>query len=54
LYTRTSQIKPIKIILSIIIKEYENRWYVIGVPKGMNEIRTLGLIEFQLLERNQI
>ena len=30
-------------ISPFILKEYENRWYVIGVPDGMTEIRTFGL-----------
>src|SRR5690554_4557257 len=30
-------------ITPLLIKEYLNRWYVIGVPKDENEIRTFGL-----------
>lgn len=30
-------------ITPIQLKEYENRWYVIGIPKGMKEIRTFGI-----------
>ncbi|WP_418510799.1 helix-turn-helix transcriptional regulator [Corallibacter sp.] len=32
-----------KIITPIIVKEYINRWFVIGVPKGEHEIRTFGI-----------
>jgi predicted DNA-binding transcriptional regulator YafY len=30
-------------ITPFIIKEYLNRWYVVGVPKGMETIRTFGV-----------
>ncbi|WP_338733462.1 helix-turn-helix transcriptional regulator [Mangrovimonas cancribranchiae] len=32
-----------KIVTPIIIKEYINRWYLVGVPKGENDIRTFGI-----------
>lgn len=31
------------IITPFLLKEYENRWYVVGVPESMNEIRTFGI-----------
>jgi predicted DNA-binding transcriptional regulator YafY len=31
------------IITPLILKEYENRWYVVGVPEEMTEIRTFGV-----------
>ena len=30
-------------ITPFILKEFENRWYVIGIPKNKNEIRTFGI-----------
>lgn len=34
---KTYEISP------LLLKEYENRWYVIGVPEGTEEIRTFGI-----------
>ncbi len=30
-------------ITPLLLKEFENRWYVIGIPEGMEEIRTFGI-----------
>ncbi len=30
-------------ITPFLLKEYENRWYVIGLPENMSEIRTFGI-----------
>lgn len=33
-----------------LLKEYQNRWYVVGVVSGMNETRTFGLDRIEELE----
>lgn len=35
-------VKPYE-ITPFLLKEFENRWYVIGVPDGKNDIRTFGI-----------
>ncbi len=35
-------LKPYK-ITPLLLKEFENRWYVIGVPEGKKEIRIFGI-----------
>lgn len=37
-------------ITPLILKQYLNRWYVVGVPKGINEIRTFGIDRIQDLK----
>lgn len=43
-----------------LLKEYQNRWYIVGVVSGMNEMRTFGLdrisdlqVKDELFEPNQ-
>jgi predicted DNA-binding transcriptional regulator YafY len=43
-----------KKITPIIIKEYINRWYVIGVPNGETEIRTYGIERISNIELGKI
>jgi len=31
------------VISPFLLKEYENRWFVVGVPDGLNDIRTFGV-----------
>lgn len=45
---RTYQLQP------YFLKEYQSRWYIIGMVKGLNEFRTFGIDRFvslQLLEQ---
>lgn len=37
-------------ISPLLLKEFENRWYVIGVPGDINDIRTFGLDRISNLE----
>lgn len=37
-------------ITPLILKEFENRWYVIGVPGDINDIRTFGIDRIRDLE----
>lgn len=41
-------------ITPIFLKEFENRWYVIGVPADLNDIRTFGLDRIKDLEIKNI
>ena len=33
-----------------LLKEYQNRWYVVGIVAGINELRTFGLERIEALE----
>tara|TARA_R110001592_G_scaffold152628_1_gene380333 strand:- start:2861 stop:3712 length:852 start_codon:yes stop_codon:yes gene_type:complete len=41
-------------ITPLIIKEYLNRWYVIGVPNGTSEIRTFGIDRLSNIKMNKL
>ena len=43
-----------KTITPIIVKEYINRWYVIGVPEGEKEIRTFGIERISKIKLGKI
>lgn len=42
--TRTYKMMP------YLLKEYQNRWYIVGVVSGMNEVRTFGIDRIEDLE----
>ena len=33
-----------------LLKEYQNRWYVVGIVSGINELRTFGLERIEVLD----
>jgi predicted DNA-binding transcriptional regulator YafY len=41
-------------ISPIFLKEYENRWYVIGVPDNLNETRTFGIDRISNIKIDQL
>jgi len=43
-----------RIITPIMLKEYINRWYVIGVQKGENDIRSFGIERISNIELGEI
>jgi predicted DNA-binding transcriptional regulator YafY len=42
--TRTHVVEP------YLLKQYQNRWYVVGKPKGINEWRSFGIERIESLE----
>ena len=41
-------------ISPLMVKEYVNRWYVIGVPEGQNEIRTYGIDRLSEITKGEL
>jgi predicted DNA-binding transcriptional regulator YafY len=41
-------------ITPFLLKEYLNRWYVVGTPEGMDEIRTFGVDRLLEVEKGEL
>ncbi len=50
----SKQEAAIRIVHPYLLKEYRNRWYIVGLDDAINEIRTFGLDRVKSLEITQV